>query len=231
MAEGRTRRSYPCHWTPPLTWYWGQAEDYENDNPVCNSGVLWIELAMDFGMATCTVLTGRKDTRRGAPLSNEVADGKAEDTVSDRGYNFAAAFRGLSKFCNDELLPIGKIVSTLVAHGGRPIAGVKRRFKLLNPSVVFKEVATQAITQRSKFVAGALTAKQLVTEIHRNTSPGMARPPLTRPGQRRPKAEAKGKVKSKRQQKRREAWFVCRKGARIFGIKFESAPLGYGWTT
>ena len=64
------------------------------------------------------------------------------------------------KICNREKLPGGETVSTLVASGGRPTAGLRKRVKLLNPRAVFKELAIQAVTYHANFAAGAPTGKQ-----------------------------------------------------------------------
>jgi hypothetical protein len=158
LSQGINRWRYPTHWIPPLKWYWGQIEEYIVSNPVSESGVSWIELAMDFEIATRTMLTGKSTTKKGTKY--EVKDGKGQETVSQRAYNFAAASRRILKICNNEKLPSGQTVSTLVAYGGRPIAGLQRRVKLLNPRAVFKELATQAVTYRTSFAAGAPTGKQ-----------------------------------------------------------------------
>ena len=139
-------------WLPPLRWYWSQVGDYVIDDPVLNKGISWIELAVDFEIATRKMLHGKNLTKSKSHAATQ--SGKGSTTMIQRAKNFAAASRRVLAICNGEKLPVEMSVPTLLPFGGRPISGLPKRMKLLNPRAVFRELATQALTYRKAFEPG-----------------------------------------------------------------------------
>ena len=140
---------------PPLRWYWSKIGKYNESSPETRKGASWVELMLDFELATRKMLLGTGVAQK----KNHVRDvgGKGDTTVSQRAYNFAAASRRILKLCCGEDLPANFSVLTLSAYGGRQIAGLPERPALLDPQAVFKELAVQAITYHEAFKVGAPT--------------------------------------------------------------------------
>ena len=103
-----------------------------------DKGVAWIEMFMDFVIATRVTLTGKNVTKTRAVMS-------IGDPVTHCAYNFASALRRLLHICNGEKLPLATFIPTLVPLGGRPVAGLPRRPRMLGPIAGFREFATQAL--------------------------------------------------------------------------------------
>ena len=125
------------------------------ENDESQKGVSWIEMAIDFEIATRVMMTGKKLTRAKAKERQEAREDKGEDTVTQRAYNFAAASMRIPQICGGGALPQATSIPTLLPFGGRPVAGLPSRPNLLNPEAFFKELVTQAITYREALGSGA----------------------------------------------------------------------------
>jgi ribonuclease HI len=146
LCEGKTRWKYPSSWLLPLKWYWENLEFPRHHDHLAEQGVTWIELMLDFEMATRVMLTGAKVTRRGKEREKGPQIGKGYDTVAQRSYNFVSASRRVMAICGGDALPQSTSICTLFAYRGQSRAGHPIRPKLMFPSEVFRELATQSMT-------------------------------------------------------------------------------------
>ena len=120
-------------------------------------GCTWVELVIDFEIATRTHLC----CVNASPALTSI--GKRADT-------FAAASRHLFRAVGASKLPSGRF-GALVPFGANWLAGIPVRLALMNPKAVFLEVANQAITHSRLFQAQASSALWTWPPIYRNLPP------------------------------------------------------------
>jgi ribonuclease HI len=156
IKNGTTRWNYPSDWVVPLKWYWEGLEFVKREDDTSKLGVTWIELAIDFELATRVMLNGG-NWKMKVQQQRRCQDGKGDTTVTQRAFNFAAASRRLFAICGAGSLPRTASIGTLQPFGARSLAGLPARPKLLQPLEVAKELAIQAITYSKAFDVGADT--------------------------------------------------------------------------
>ena len=143
-------------WKAPLEWYWKNIATINCSSEETGKGITWIEMTLDFEIATRVMLTGSRTTRKGKELTTN-NEGKGPDTVRQRAFNFARASRSLVGGIGKGELKVANTIPTLTPFGGRPMTGLTKRMAILQPLAVFKEIGTQAVTYKSLLEAGKPT--------------------------------------------------------------------------
>ena len=143
-------------WKAPLERYWKNVATINGSSEETGKGITWIELTLDFEIATRVMLTGSRTTRKGKELTTNY-EGKGPDTVRQRAFNFARASRSLVGGIGKGELKVANTIPTLTPFGGRPMTGPIKRMAILQPLAVFKEIGTQAVTYKSLLEAGKPT--------------------------------------------------------------------------
>ena len=89
-------------------------------------------------------------------------EGKGASSVKHRAYNFAVASRKIVAICGGGSLPQHTSITTLLPYGGRSVASLLRRPRLVNRSAVFNELRVRALTYAKAFEPGAPSTGQWI---------------------------------------------------------------------
>ena len=181
-SKGKVRWIYPPAWLTPMHWYWSQlAFTAEPESAYNNRGITWIELVIDFELATHTFIQRQRSDKDSSP-----------DSVRTRAQNFNSASRHLLAMAGNPKLPRAQ-VGTLVPFGARWMWGLPSRPALMAPDQVFIELAHQAMVHRRQFDGDARDSQN-----HWNWPPGYKRmPPCMWPGDTIPEQTIKRRIRGK----------------------------------
>ena len=145
LKAGKTRWRYPASWLQPLWWYWSNLK-FPTEPSANDRGTSWIEIAVDFEMATRATIRGKIKARHG--------DADTRATMFQRAANMLNASQRLMAMCGNSKLPSNRNL-VLCQLGSAPIAGIKRRPNLMSYDAVFLELANQALVHKSELGEGS----------------------------------------------------------------------------
>ena len=143
-------KSYDPAWAIPLHRYWqhigfpgnNATMTYRASRRDTTVGITWIELVMDFEMATQVHFLHHSRSATKHPPG-------AVTNLRDRARYFCCATRQLFRICGGPKLPVVKS-GALHAFGGVASAGIPTRPVLCSPEHIFAELAHQALNHKSE---------------------------------------------------------------------------------
>ena len=111
LNERARKWVYPYSWIAPLHWYLANLQ-WPSEKDPDDPGITWIELLLDFEIATRVQLLGK-----GARTRPTMKDPRTTD-IAQRANNFVHAAKRVYELCGAEKIHLKKQVSTLTPSMG-----------------------------------------------------------------------------------------------------------------